>query len=68
VLSPVGDHILQKFNTLYLTRLRTYKISRTPPKQVGEGFNTLYLTRLRTYKISRTPPKQNLVGEGASDR
>ncbi len=31
VLSPVGDHILQVFNTLYLTRFRTYKIA-TPPQ------------------------------------
>jgi hypothetical protein len=28
VLSPVGDHILQEFNTQYLTRFRTYKIAR----------------------------------------
>jgi hypothetical protein len=28
VLSPVGDHILQEFNTLYLTRFRTFKIAR----------------------------------------
>ncbi len=25
MLSCVGDHILQEFNTLYLTRFRTYK-------------------------------------------
>ncbi len=30
VLSPVGDHILQEFNTLYLIRFRTYKIARPP--------------------------------------
>jgi hypothetical protein len=30
MLSPVGDHILQEFNTLYLTRFRTYKIARPP--------------------------------------
>jgi hypothetical protein len=30
VMSPVGDHILQEFNTLYLTRFRTYKIARLP--------------------------------------
>jgi hypothetical protein len=31
LLSPVGDHILQEFTTLYLTRFRTYyKISRPP--------------------------------------
>jgi hypothetical protein len=30
VLSPVGDHILQEFNILYLTRFRTYKIARPP--------------------------------------
>jgi hypothetical protein len=33
VLSPVGDHILQEFNTLYLTRFRTYKIAIDHPKQ-----------------------------------
>ncbi len=31
VLSCVVDHILQEFNTLFLTRFRTYKIA-TPPK------------------------------------
>ncbi len=30
VLSPVGEHVLQEFNTLYLTRLRTSKIARPP--------------------------------------
>jgi hypothetical protein len=30
VLSPVGNHILQEFNILYLTRLGTYKLSRPP--------------------------------------
>jgi hypothetical protein len=28
LLSSVGDHILLEFNTLYLTRFRTYKIAR----------------------------------------
>ncbi len=28
--SRVGYHILQEFNTLYLTRFRTYKIARPP--------------------------------------
>ncbi len=28
VLSCVGDHILLEFNTLFLTRFRTYKIAR----------------------------------------
>jgi hypothetical protein len=32
VLSCVGDHILQDFNTLYLTRFRTYKIALPPPQ------------------------------------
>ncbi len=39
-LSPVGDHILLEFNTLYLTRFRTYKIARPPPQtktQEGRG-------------------------------
>jgi len=31
VLGCVGDHILQKFYTLFLTRFRTYKIT-TPPQ------------------------------------
>jgi hypothetical protein len=32
----VGDHILQEFYTLYLTRFRTYKIARpTPDKNLG---------------------------------
>jgi hypothetical protein len=31
-LSPVGGHIVQEFNTLYLTRFRNHKIAR-PPKQ-----------------------------------
>jgi hypothetical protein len=28
MLSPVGDHILQEFKTLYMTSFRTYKIAR----------------------------------------
>jgi hypothetical protein len=31
LLSCVGDHILQEFNTLFLTRFITYKIA-TPPQ------------------------------------
>jgi hypothetical protein len=31
VLSCVVDHILQEFNTIFLTRFRTYKIA-TPPQ------------------------------------
>jgi hypothetical protein len=30
VLSCVVDHILQEFNTLFLTRFRTYKIASPP--------------------------------------
>jgi hypothetical protein len=30
MLSCVGDHILYEFNTLYLTRFRTYKIALPP--------------------------------------
>ncbi len=33
VLSCVGDHIVQKFNTLFLTIFKTYKIA-TPPKTI----------------------------------
>ncbi len=42
VLSPHGDHILQEFNTLYLTKFRTYKIVRplqTKPRR-GRQINT----------------------------
>jgi hypothetical protein len=37
VLSPVGDHILQEFNTLCLTRFRIYKIVRPPQTKTKEG-------------------------------
>ncbi len=39
VLSPVGDHFLQEFYTLYLAKFRTYKISPPPQDQNigGEG-------------------------------
>ncbi len=30
VLGCVGDHILQEFNTLFLTRFRTFKIALSP--------------------------------------
>jgi hypothetical protein len=33
LLSTVGDHILQKFNTLYQTRFRIYKNARPPKKK-----------------------------------
>ncbi len=32
-LSLIGDHILLEFNTLYLTRFRTYKFARPPQKK-----------------------------------
>jgi hypothetical protein len=32
-LSCVVDHILQEFNTLFLTRFRTYKIATPPQKK-----------------------------------
>jgi hypothetical protein len=36
-LSCVGDHILQEFITLFLTRFRTYKFATpTPNKNLGE--------------------------------
>jgi hypothetical protein len=39
MLTTVGDHILQELNTLYLTRLRTYKIA-TPPQTKNLGPHT----------------------------
>ncbi len=61
VASCVGDHILQEFNTLYLTRFRTYKIALGHPKQKpkrGGGLRktpatkSLYMT---TFWIARNP-------------
>jgi hypothetical protein len=43
MLSPVGDHILQEFSTVYLTSFRTYKIARPPQTtktQEGRGPQT----------------------------
>ena len=40
--SPVGDHILQEFNTLYLTRYTTYKIARPPNKSLGGEWASCY--------------------------
>jgi hypothetical protein len=42
VLSYVGDHILQKFNTLFLTRFRNYKIAlpSQDKNRGGKGFQT----------------------------
>ncbi len=37
LLNPVGDHILVKFNTLYLTRFRTYKIARPSQTKTQKG-------------------------------
>ncbi len=37
MLSLVGDHILQEFNTLFLTRFRTYKIDTPSQTKTYEG-------------------------------
>jgi hypothetical protein len=36
-LSFVGDHILQEFNTLFLTRFRTYNIALPPQPNKNLG-------------------------------
>jgi hypothetical protein len=44
VLSCVGDHILQEFNTLYLPRFGTYKIVLQPQTKIyrrGEGLRQI---------------------------
>ncbi len=41
VLSSVGDHILQEFNTLYLTIFRTYKIAIYHPDKNLAGEEAL---------------------------
>ncbi len=37
VFSPVGDHILQEFNTLYLTRLEPTKLPNHPKQKLRSG-------------------------------
>ncbi len=37
VFSPIGDHILWEYNTLYLNSLRTYKIARPPKQKPSRG-------------------------------
>jgi hypothetical protein len=37
MLSPAGDHILQEFDTLHLTRFRTYKDARPPQTKPRRG-------------------------------
>ncbi len=37
MLSPVGDHILQDFNALNLTRFRTYKLLDHPKQKTRNG-------------------------------
>jgi hypothetical protein len=48
---PVGDHILQKFNTLYLTRFRTYKIARTTQTR-GGGLRQIKTCHLSPLQIN----------------
>ncbi len=52
VLSFFGDHILQEFNTLYLTRYRTYKIALPPQQNPRRGGG------LRQINTCRKVPKQ----------
>jgi hypothetical protein len=40
VFSYVGDHLLQEFNTMYLTRFRTYKFARPPQRGEERGPQT----------------------------
>jgi hypothetical protein len=61
VMSPVGDHILLEFNTLYLTRFRTYKIAR-PTKQ-GKGHQTdKHLPQLVGFGLACAPVRTRLFG------
>jgi hypothetical protein len=52
-LSPLGDHILLEFNTLYLITFRTYKIAKPPQtKTLRRG------GRLRQINTCRKVPIQ----------
>jgi hypothetical protein len=46
VLSCVLDHIMQEFNTLFLTRFRTYKIATPPQTKMASKDNILGLVSL----------------------
>ncbi len=66
VLSCVGDHILQEFNTLFLTRFRTYKSSSTTPnKNLGEegvsDYNTCRKVYLQVNLLDSTHRQRHLV-------
>jgi hypothetical protein len=37
-MSCVGDHILQEFNILRLTKSRTYEIALPPKQKLGRGW------------------------------
>jgi hypothetical protein len=49
-LSCVGDHILQEFNTLYLTRFRTYEIVRPPQTKTYQGKGDLRQINTSLYR------------------
>jgi hypothetical protein len=52
LLSPVRDHILQEFNTVYVTRFKTYKNARPPqtkPRR-GEGIEQIKTCRMFLYR------------------
>ncbi len=59
MMSCVGDHILQEFNTLFLTRFRTYKIARPPQIKHRRG---------RGLKQIKTCRKVPLQVQGADDK
>ncbi len=52
VLSCVVDHILQEFNTPFLTRFRTYKISMPPQTKMTSKDNIRGLVSLKSMKTS----------------
>ncbi len=53
VLSCVGDHILQEFNTLFLTRFRTYKIARPPKQKPRRGGSLSQINTCRKVPLHR---------------
>jgi hypothetical protein len=65
VLSCVVDHILEEFNTLFLTRFRTYKIA-TPPQTKMTNKDDMVYTFLGLRGVAEPPPPPELRrGEGA---
>jgi hypothetical protein len=69
----VGDHILQEFYTLYLTRFRTYKIVSVPrrlffaaPQRIAITLSPNYYQKNQRFTTRRTWPRCHVSLEKSS--